>query len=371
VYIESALPSLTHLSEGPIPIINSILADDAYLQTTHSKGIVVPSGSKLLTLNFGSIYLGSDQDILFAYRLEGIDEKWTVSTGNHQVEYRSLPAGQYTFELRAYSRAHPQTWKSARLAFTVPIIWYRSAWFYIILLSSLAVVSMSLYMLHLQRVKGRFRLILEERTRLAREMHDTLIQGCNGVALLLEASASSLPPESKYLDLAREQLRITVADAREAVWNLRQSETDSDFFIGMLKQISVQAAESLSIPVAMTHSPALPRLPATVAHEVLMIVREAVTNAGRHGRPHTIDISAEYVENHLLLRISDDGIGFDIDTSSSPSDDHYGILGMHERAEMIGADLDITSTVGIGTCVQVSFRTTTAGVERRTRRLLR
>jgi signal transduction histidine kinase/ligand-binding sensor domain-containing protein len=370
VYIERPLPSLTHPSDGPVPVITSILADDAYLQRTHLKGIVVPSGSKLLTINFGSTYLGSEEDILFAYRLKGVDEKWTVSTGNHQLVYRGLPAGQYTFELRAYSRAQPQTWKSAVLAFTVPTIWYRSTWFYITLLCSLTVISLSLYMLQLHRVKRRFRLILEERTRLAREMHDTLIQGCNGVALLLEASASSLPPESKYLDLAREQLRITVADAREAVWNLRQSETDSDSFISLLKQISVQAAESLSIPVAVTHPHALPRLPATVAHEALMIIREAVTNAGRHGRPRTIDITAEHSDDHLLLRVSDDGIGFDIDASSSPSDDHYGILGMRERAEMIGAVLDITSSVGIGTCVQVSVRTTTAGIQRRTRQLL-
>jgi signal transduction histidine kinase/ligand-binding sensor domain-containing protein len=366
VYVDKPLPLRNDASEGPVPVITSILADDAYVQNTHGAKIVVPSNSKRLIFNFGSVYLGPEQDILLAYRLEGIDEKWTVATGTHQVEYRSLPAGPYTFELRAYSRARPQTWKSARVAFTVPVVWYRSAWFYITLLSALAAVSAALYMLHLQRVKGRFRLILEERTRLAREMHDTLIQGCNGVALLLEADASSRKNESKYLDLARDQLRITVADAREAVWNLRQSETDADFFISMLKQISVQAEESLSIPVAMTRPASLPRLPAVVAHEVLMIVREAVTNAGRHGRPHKIEISAQYVDNHLLLRVSDDGVGFDVDTASSPSDDHYGILGMQERAGMIGADLDITSSVGTGTCVQVSLRNTAAGAEGRT-----
>jgi signal transduction histidine kinase/ligand-binding sensor domain-containing protein len=362
VYVDRSLPARNNESDGPVPVITSILADDAYLQKTHSAKIVVPSDSKLLTFNFGAIYLGSEEDILLAYRLEGLDEKWTVSTGNHQVEYRGLPNRPYTFEVRAYSRTHPETWKSARVAFTVPTIWYRSAWFYITLLCSVAAISVSLYMLHLQRVKGRFRLILQERTRLAREMHDTLIQGCNGVALLLEANASSGRRESKYLDLAREQLRVTIADAREAVWNLRQSETDADFFITMLKQISAQAAESLSIPVAMSHASNLPRLPAAVVHEVLMIVREAVTNAGRHGHPRTIDISAQYIDNHLLLRVSDDGIGFDID--SSPSDDHYGILGMHERAEMIGADLEITSSIGVGTCVQVSLRNTTASERR-------
>jgi Y_Y_Y domain/Histidine kinase len=129
--------------------------------------------------------------MLLAYRLDGADDKWTVSTGTHQVEYRGLTSGSYTFELRAYGRAQPDTWKDARLSFVVTVVWYRSLWFYIMVLPSLAAIFLLFYMLHLQRIRGRFKLILEERTRLAREMHDTLIQGCNGVAMLLEADASS------------------------------------------------------------------------------------------------------------------------------------------------------------------------------------
>jgi len=355
VYVDRSVPSLNQASDGPAPMITSLLADDAYIQTTHETKI--PSGSKLFTFTFGSIYLGSEQDMLLAYRLHGADDTWTVPTGTHQVEYRGLPAGSYTFELRAYSRAQPDIWKDARVSFIVPVIWYRSRWFYVMVLPSLLVVSLLLYMLHLQRIKGRFRLILEERTRLAREMHDTLIQGCNGVAMLLEADASSRGRlESNYLDLAREQLQATVADAREAVWNLRQSETEADFIITMLKNISVQASESFGIPVAVSHPARLPRVPADTAHEVLMIVREAVTNAGSHARPRTIDISAQHVENHLLLRVSDDGIGFDVEGASTPLEDHYGILGMHERAEMIGASLEITSSEGTGTCILISLK---------------
>jgi signal transduction histidine kinase len=323
--------------------------------TAHSTRI--PSGSKLLTFTLGSIYLGSEQDMLLAYRLEGADDKWTVSAGPRQVEYRGLPAGSYAFELRAYSRAQPDTWKDARVSFIVPVIWYRSLWFYVIVLPSLAAVSLLLYILHLRRIKGRFRLILEERTRLAREMHDTLIQGCNGVAMLLEAEASSRGRlTSNYLNIAREQLQATVADAREAVWNLRQTAMNSDVIIASLKNISVQASESFGIPVAVNHPARLPQIPADAAHEVLMIVREAVTNAGSHGRPRAIDISAQHVENHLLLRVSDDGIGFDVQGVSTPSDDHYGILGMHERAEMIGANLEITSSTGVGTCILISLK---------------
>jgi len=355
VHVDKSVPAPDSTSGAPIPVITSVLVDDAYIQRSESTRI--PSGSKLLTFTFASIFLGLEQDLLITYRLEGSDDRWRVATGNHQVEYRGLPPGSYTFELRAYNRAQPDIWKDARLPFVIPVVWYRSPSFYVLTISGLAAVFLLFYMLHLQRIKARFRLILAERTRLAREMHDTLIQGCNGVAMLMEADASSRGGlESKYLDIAREQLQATVAEARKAVWNLRQSEADADFIITMLKNISVQASESFGIPVTVSHPAKLPKVPADAAHEVLMIVREAVTNAGSHGRPRAIGISAEHVENHLLVRVSDDGIGFDVETASTASDDHYGILGMHERAEMIGASLEITSSEAAGTCISISLK---------------
>jgi signal transduction histidine kinase/ligand-binding sensor domain-containing protein len=352
--VDKTLPPLNDAADGPIPVIASLLADDVYLPAT--KPIRIPSGSKLLTFTFGSLYLGPEKDVLLAYRLENADEKWRVSPGSHQVEYRALPAGSYTLELRAYSRARPGAWKSTRLSFAVPVVWYRSLWFYLIALFSLAAAFLLFYMLHLQRIRDRFKLILEERTRLAREMHDTLIQGCNGVAMLLEAEASSRGPfESKYLNIAREQLRATVADAREAVWNLRQTEASEDLILSSLKNISVHASESFGIPVTFVHPATLPKVPADAAHEVLMIVREAVTNAGSHGHPGSIGISAEHVQGYLFVRVSDDGVGFDLTAASAPPDEHYGIVGMHERAAMIGANLEIASKKGAGTSVVISL----------------
>jgi signal transduction histidine kinase/ligand-binding sensor domain-containing protein len=355
VYVDSAISPLSRASDGPVPVITSVLADDVYLQSTAPARI--PSGTKLLTFTFGYVYLGSDQDVLLAYRLENADDKWIVSTGNHQVEYRGLPAGSYTLELRAYSRTRPETWKTTRVSFVVPVIWYRSFWFYIIVIASLAAIFLLVYMIHLQRIRGRFKLILEERTRLAREMHDTLIQGCNGVAMLLEAEASSRGLlESKYLNIARDQLRATVADAREAVWNLRQTEAPKDLIVTSLKNISAHASESFGIPVTVAHPATLPTVSADAAHEVLMIVREAVTNAGSHGHAGSIDISAQHVGDYLLVRVSDDGVGFDVNAVSAMPDDHYGILGMHERAETIGANLEITSSKENGTSIAISLK---------------
>lgn len=354
IYVERSVTPAEYTLDRPTAVINSVRSDDVYVEKGRQRRI--PAATKLLMFTINAVYLGSEQDVLLAYRLEGADDKWTATTANRQIEYRRLPPGSYAFEVRAYKRSDPATWTSARFSFIVPVPWYRSVWFYTLAIALSGVLFLVLYALYLHRVRTRFKLILEERARLAREMHDTLIQGCNGVAMLLEAEAGSrIGVESKYLDIAREQLQATVADARNAVWNLRQSELSSDLIEQAIRNISAQAMESFNVPVTVSCRSGIPRLRADMVHEILMVVREAVTNAGSHGRPNSISISIQRVDQRLLFRIVDDGIGFNVDAALLSAEDHYGILGMHERAEAIGADLKISSAQGAGTTVSLSI----------------
>jgi signal transduction histidine kinase len=213
--------------------------------------------------------------------------------------------------------------------------------------------------MHLRRIRYEFQLILEERNRLAREMHDTLIQGCNGVAMLIEAEAGSREncDESSFLSIASAQLRATVSDARSALWNLRQSETDSNYLCNTLRGIATDARKSFGIAVDLHLSHKKVVLLSSSAHELMMIVREAVTNAGTHGSPHRITISATLTSKNVTIEVADDGIGFVVADFSMPITDHYGIRGMRERATMIGASFQITSKPGSGTVVSVSLST--------------
>lgn len=192
---------------------------------------------------------------------------------------------------------------------------------------------------------------------MAREMHDTLIQGCNGVAMLLEAEASSRngAGESNLLSVARAQIRATVSDAREALWNLRQSHTDANYVRDTIESIAAHARSFFGVPVEVRFSRKLPILPSSAAHELMMIVREAVTNAGTHGSAKKIGILAQVDADHILIEVSDDGVGFDVQSATKPLSDHFGILGMRERAAAIGATFEITSSPGRGTVVQVSL----------------
>lgn len=342
-------------SDEPIPTIRSMIIDNSFIPV--SAKIKTPPNPRQIVISFGADYLSSEQEMLLMYRLKGVDNGWTISMNRQQAEYSNLPAGSYWFELRACARAHPARWKTTAYMITVPVIWYRSFWFSVSLAVLFLVAVLIAYLLHLRRLHYGFRLILEERSRVAREMHDTLIQGCNGVAMLLEAEASSRGEvgQNSFLNIARTQIRDTIFQARNALWNLRQSNADSDYLHATLRDIAAHATETFSIPVDVCCPSKHYEIPASSAHEIIMIVREAVINAGTHGSPRKIVVTARILSRRFSIEVADDGIGFDVAAASTPATDHYGIRGMRERAAAIGAQLEINSIPGSGTVIRVSL----------------
>jgi hypothetical protein len=332
-----------------------MIIDNSFIPV--SAKIKTPPNPRQIVISFGAEYLSSEQEMLLMYRLKGVDNGWTISMNPQQAEYSNLPAGSYWFELRACDRVHPERWKTTAYLITVPVIWYRSLWFSVTLAVFLLAVVLIAYLLHLRRLHYGFRLILEERSRVAREMHDTLIQGCNGVAMLLEAEASSRGEvgQNSFLNIARTQIRDTIFQARNALWNLRQSHADSGYLHATLRDIAAHATATYSIPVDVCCPSKHYQLPASSAHEIIMIVREAVINAGTHGSPQKIVITARILSRRFSIEVADDGIGFDVAATSTTATDHYGIRGMRERAASIGAQLEIKSIPGSGTIVRVSL----------------
>ena len=354
-FIDTPAHSPDNSSDDPIPAIRSMIIDNSFIPV--SAKIRTPPNPRQIVISFGADYLSSEQEMLLMYRLKGVDNGWTISMNPQQAEYSNLPAGSYWFELRACDRAQPERWKTTTYLITVPVIWYRSPWFSASLAVLILVVVIVAYLMHLRRLHYGFRLILEERSRVAREMHDTIIQGCNGVAMLLEAEASSRGEvgQNSLLNIARTQIRDTIVQARNALWNLRQSNADSDYLHATLRDIAAHATATYNIPVDVCCPSKHYELPASSTHEIIMIVREAVINAGTHGSPRKIVITARIVSGRFSIEVADDGIGFDVAAASTPVTDHYGIRGMRERAATIGAQLEIYSIPGSGTVVRVSL----------------
>jgi signal transduction histidine kinase len=187
-------------------------------------------------------------------------------------------------------------------------------------------------------------------------MHDTLIHGCVSVSALLEAYTSLGKSESAaktdLLDCARTHLRSAIDEARQAVWDLRQSPESMANIDPLLARMSEQVSHEFSVPVSYQMLGRPYDLDQSTVHELLMVAREALYNSARHGRPRQVQLYLSFDENGCTLQVQDDGIGFDPKTLPR-SDGHYGLLGMKERVERLRGKFSLESRLGGGTDLTV------------------
>jgi signal transduction histidine kinase len=216
-------------------------------------------------------------------------------------------------------------------------------------------VALAIWWLHrqrLHRVKLAFQAVLEERARLAREMHDTLIQGCTGVSLLLEAcsaEADGRPGQTELLDYARTQLATSIDEARQAVWNLRGQESAD--FSETLAKLSERLGRSSNVEFCCKVSGEAYDFHASAMHEITMASREAIYNALLHANPTRIDVRASFGAEEFALTVEDDGSGFE--SSEHAPEGHFGLVGIGERVRRLGGSVRVKSAVAHGTSVSI------------------
>lgn len=325
--------------------------------TSAAQAVLAPANSRL-ALSWGLITLSSQDNARFRYRLVNFDHEWVNALGRRDVSYANLPPGRYVFQVAAYETNHPGVVSQVNLAIVKYPYFYRRWWFLLCLaLATLAAV-FSFYRARIQRMKQRFAGVLEERNRIAREIHDTVIQGCTSVSAALEA-VSTIPPEhtpirNELLDRARSQVRDTINEARRAVWDLRQEAARGNLDES-LTAMSARIAKEFTVPVRCTVRGHPYRASQPATHEILMIAREAVHNAVSHAAPSTVEVTADFGEEALTLQVVDDGKGFDLNAVQPNGRRHYGLVGMRERAARLRASFEIHTAPGHGTQVVVSI----------------
>jgi signal transduction histidine kinase/ligand-binding sensor domain-containing protein len=335
--------------DAPV-LIESLLADDRAIPL--AEHIVIPPGRGKLEIDYTSPNLVSPSRVTFQYRLEGFDETWTPSPNRRSAYYTNLPPGAYRFRVVARDGARPDHVTEAVLPFILRPHFYETWWFYACVALLMGLTIWAVLRLYARQTRARYALVLAERTRLAREMHDTVIQGCVGVSTLLEA-ARSMPVSAagkvrELLDRAATQIRLTINEAREAVWDLRHSTIDHTL-AGTLHDFARQitAAEGIPVHAEIAGTPA--PLESTADRNLLLIAREAIRNAVIHANPARIDVVLRFEPEEVTLEVTDDGRGFSPETVRENG--HYGIVGMHERIEQSGGALQVRSSPGKGTQV--------------------
>ena len=313
--------------------------------------LVAPPGEGKLQIEYSAVRLRSQERIRFRYMLEGFDHEWTDALRRRAAYYTNVPPGEYRFRVQAFEMNMPESLTEAGLAIQWRPHLYRTPWFLALCGLAAAGAVLAAWRLRLRQVHARFRAVLEERNRVAREMHDTVIQGCASVSAVLEAVASmgedGRPRKRELLDCARVQVRATVDEARRAIWNLRQSGRGSDI-APLLRQMAQQVSQSSRLPVRFEAAGEPAAVDPAVEHDILMVAREAVHNAVRHGQPGEVSVQLQYEDGIIRLRVADDGRGFDTRQALSAGES-FGLVGMRERVERLGGRFDVRSAPGAGT----------------------
>jgi signal transduction histidine kinase/ligand-binding sensor domain-containing protein len=341
----------------PLP---SVAVDDVSIDgrsVDPTEPLALSPGTTRLEISWSPILLRSQEGMRFRYRLDGFDSGWSNPSPRRVASWTNLPAGHYTFRVAAFEINHPQAISELALAIIQKPHFWRTWWFLGFSILMLAASVLGVYRVRLWQMRMRFEAVLDERGRLAREMHDTVIQGCAGISALLEALASlreeetSLPQE--LLEHARRQVRTTIDEARQAVWNLRQGQPSGKMLETTLRGMARQIGAESGIPVGCEISGKPFSLTQTAMHELMMMTREAVYNAVLHGHPGRIDVRVRFERNELTLQVRDNGSGFEPATVFGHESRHYGLVGMRERVEAVGGNFRLDSSPGAGTDLTV------------------
>jgi ligand-binding sensor domain-containing protein/signal transduction histidine kinase len=339
----------------PLPplTIQAVLADGR--PVAMREPVELRPGNGRLEFHFTPIRLGSQDGLRFRYMLEGFEKSWSASTSARTADYTNLPAGRYRFRVEVFEASNANAFSEASIAIVQRPYFYRTRWF---LSSCVALIALLIYLSYqyrVRQVRGRFEAVLEERSRLAREMHDTVIQGCTGVSAVLEAlsmEGAKDGADTTLMGIARQQLRGTIDEAREAIWNLRQ-KSDAGSLGQRLESMTRQVGSEFQVPVAWSMSGTPFAVTEPVAHDLLMVAREAVHNSMLHGHPAHVNVALTYKSSELVLDLNDDGCGFDPQQMDRENGHHFGLKGMKERVERSGGKFHLASAPGNGVRIEV------------------
>jgi signal transduction histidine kinase/ligand-binding sensor domain-containing protein len=352
---------------SPIPSVSIVraIADGKMFDGTNAK---LDARTKNLQIDYSAVSLNRASRVRFRYKLEAVDAGWQDAGSRRQAFYNNLPPGKYRFVVSASNGDNLWNEVGATMNMEVPPAFNQTAWFRLLCTVAFVALLWALYRYRLYQIQHEFGARLEvrvgERTRIARELHDTLLQSFQGLLLHLQVASelfATRPQDGKQkLDSTIDQAAKAIREGRDAVQDLRSSVTGTDDLALSLNRLGQQLAVDRSshdanAPVFHVEVEGAPRdLQPVVRDEVYRITGEALRNAFRHADAKHIEIEMRCDEPQLRLRLRDDGKGIDPKVLSDDGHEgHYGLRGMRERARLLGGSLTLWSELNSGTEVEL------------------
>ena len=354
-------PAHIRRNTAPPPVLIRSVSGGGREYSPYLHRIQLPIHTTQLQIGYTAASFAAPERIVFRYRLEGLDKDWQRVGEQREAVYTNLSPGRYRFQIEAANRDSPWSEPGASLELTIPPAFYQTRWFHVFCALVAATLLGLLYRLRLRQVTTAVRARLEERIvereRIARDLHDTLLQGLQGLILRFQAVAARIPPHEPARDMLEQALTRAddvLLESRHRVKDLRastQMQGDLAEAIGAFgTQLAQERATEFSVAVE-----GVPRaIHPILRDEVFMIGREALLNAFRHSGARKVEVEVAFPANELRLRVRDDGCGVEPEVlAAGGRSGHWGLKGMRERAKKIRSQLEIWSRPGAGTEVEL------------------
>lgn len=349
-------PAVNRGLTPPRVVIEGVSAD--WGAAPISASIELRPGTRNLQLRFTALRFSTPGKLRFRYRMSGFDPDWVAAGAERTARYNQLPPGPHTFEVQA--RDPMGDWStSAALSLQQSPRFHQTWWFSA--LGTLAILSIvaGVYRWRLHTVRGRYAAVLEERNRIGREWHDTLVAGFSAISLQIEAALTNISnkPEraSEILDMTRRMVHHYRAEARRVIWDLRDSRPEDETLPMAVENALRRVIEHRGIRGAVTVEGQQIEIPIDMQHNVLRICQEAMANSARHANPARIDVQLIFETDVLKAVVRDDGCGLPSDPRAVETAGHFGLTVMQERARRHGGSLRIESRPGLGTTVETTI----------------
>jgi signal transduction histidine kinase/ligand-binding sensor domain-containing protein len=352
-----------NLLPPPVQILQ-LTADDADVDLKNS--ITLPPRTHRVEINYSGLSLTDSRKVTFRYRLLGFDPEWSQASTRRFSTYTNLPPGRYHFEVMAANEDGIWNETPDRLSFTLAPAVYQTKWFFALCVLALILAGILFFRLRVRSAANRLRLgfeeRLDERVRVAQDLHDNLLQEVMGISLQLEIADEVTPADAAGKPILGRALQLSesaLTHGRGALTTLRATAlTRQDIYQALTLAAAPFSEERRRAVQYNIHGTEVP-LRAGVGEEIVQIGREALRNALQH-TDGAVRVDLHYAPRRFCLAVDDEGQGMSSTVMESGVPEHFGLKGMRERAARIASTLTIESMARGGTHVQLTVPARTA-----------
>jgi signal transduction histidine kinase len=330
--------------------VESVTADNS--QFYGGDHVELPPRTASVQIDYTGFDFASPERLRFRYRLEGFDEDWVDAGTRRQAFYTNLSPGTYRFQVIA---GDGERWSEAAATRELVVLptFYQSGWFRTAVVLALVLALAATWWLRMTQLRQRLAAVLAERARIAREIHDTLLQSLIGVSLQVNDLGQKLGPSParEQLERLRREVEYHIRDARNAIWDIQADDAERPDFVTAMRAAAERMMEGQVVEFAFAVNGTPRPVPRQQQDHLLRIGQEALNNAMRHAGADSIRLEVDFHPDTVALRVVDDGRGLAVDDYDTEK--HWGLRIMQERAQRIGGRFHLKSQPGDGTQVEV------------------